>query len=176
MLWRIITTLKKTGAKERANNPRSILDVVTSAQLNNDTTANSVSNSTNELLHDVIPSQNRSDTNSLKQRAPPYDDPCEVNHDCDWGYRCIERACKNGCDDSDDCIPPQFCKRVNRENRCMFNERWWCFEHLRFCNTDSECCSHSCKPHRPGSRLKVCKPTPGGRNGDGKSQVVESSQ
>ncbi|KAJ5102774.1 hypothetical protein N7532_003303 [Penicillium argentinense] len=100
---------------------------------------------------------------TLEPFAPPYPDSCKVNNDCDWGYRCIAKACYPGCDSQADCRKPHLCQHWIHDGPsfkyCLVKPHQTCREHLAFCSKNNECCSGKCKAK---GKWKMCQPS-GGR-------------
>lgn len=86
----------------------------------------------------------------LAPRAPPYQDSCVRNDDCDWGYKCIDNTCYHGCDEDRDCLKPQFCGAWYFPSKygadfCLVNDFRVCKPHLDFCRSSVDCCSGNCQ-------------------------------
>lgn len=94
--------------------------------------------------------------------APPYLDACQVNTECDWGYRCIEGTCHPGCDSDGDCRDGHKCEHWKHDGPsfryCMVGPHKECSVHLDFCRKDDECCSGRCKSK---GKWKLCQPSEG---------------
>ncbi|KAJ5987888.1 hypothetical protein N7481_003098 [Penicillium waksmanii] len=94
--------------------------------------------------------------------APPYLDACQVNSECDWGYRCIEGTCYPGCDSNRDCRDVHKCNHWKHDGPsfkyCMVGPHKECSVHLDFCRNDDECCSGRCKSK---GKWKLCQPSKG---------------
>lgn len=100
----------------------------------------------------------------LAPRAPPYQDSCVRNDDCDWGYKCIDNTCYHGCDEDRDCLKPQFCgvwffPSKYGADFCLVNDFRVCKIHLDFCRNDEDCCSGNCQ--RKNIFWRMCQPSTG---------------
>ncbi|KAJ5171682.1 hypothetical protein N7492_004275 [Penicillium capsulatum] len=109
-------------------------------------------------------SPSKSHHSVLAPRAPPYQDPCVRNDDCDWGYKCIDNMCYPGCDEDEDCLKPQYCGAWYFPSKygsefCLVNDFRVCKTHLDFCRSGEDCCSGNCR--RKGFFWKMCQPSSG---------------
>lgn len=100
----------------------------------------------------------------LAPRAPPYQDSCVRNDDCDWGYKCIDNTCYHGCDEERDCLKPQFCGAWYFPSKygadfCLVNDFRVCKPHLDFCRSNEDCCSGNCQ--RKHVFWRMCQPSAG---------------
>lgn len=161
-------------ATTREGHTRRMLNSTNDALMDGLPTANL----TGDLTHSLVLPENNSTPAELETRAPPFDTVCDGNHNCDWGYKCVKGMCKLGCDDSDDCVPPQYCGKhfhelPEWEDFCLLKHNKMCYEHLHFCMRHSQCCSGYCVGRKRGSRWKLCRPRPGGRYNETQNESVE---
>lgn len=122
------------------------------------------STESSEEIHVAMVDSEKLDSQSIKARslAPPYLDPCKVNDNCDWGYRCHEGLCHPGCDSDSDCRKLHKCGHWKHDgpsdNYCMVQPHKTCRTHLEFCVADNDCCSGLCKSK---GKWKMCHPSRG---------------